>query len=66
MITGHPSRITNLCVYHPDTYLNEHGEDPVEGTEVRSARVGADNGKEGGDGESNSEDDEPSTVVKKR
>jgi WD40 repeat protein len=27
-ITGHPSRVTDLCVYHPDRYYNEHGEWP--------------------------------------
>jgi hypothetical protein len=38
-IYGHPSRVTNLCVYNPNTYFNEHGEEPIEayegGVEVR-------------------------------
>ena len=28
VIQGHPSRITDLCVYHPDSYMNEYGDDP--------------------------------------
>jgi hypothetical protein len=29
-IVGHPSRITDLCVYNPNAYYNDHGDAPPE------------------------------------